>query len=49
MKETEYNNKESAGKGKASELIELNKDIRIIINSLKEYISSIINTLRALI
>ena len=36
-------------KASNNELIKLNKDIRIIINSLKEYISSIINTLRALI
>ena len=49
IKETKRDNKESMRESKASELIKLNKDIRMIIDSLKEYISSITNTLRALI
>ena len=51
IEETERDNEESAGEGKASnsELIEIDKDIRIVIDSLKEYMSSITDTLRALI
>ena len=49
IEEAERDNEESAGKGRASELIKLNKDIRMVIDSLKEHMSSIMDTLRALI
>ena len=49
--EVEYKDKESIRKGRvgSNELIKLNKDISLVINSLKEYIFSITNILRALI
>lgn len=51
MKEAQYNNEESVREGRAGtkELIELNEDIRLAIDFLKEYIFSIINVLRALV
>jgi hypothetical protein len=51
LREVKYKDKESIRKDKASnnELIKLNKDISLVIDFLKEYIFSIINTLRALI
>ena len=49
--EVERKNKESVGEGRvgSSELIELNEDISLVINSLKEYIFNIINILKVLI
>ena len=49
--EVKYKDKESIREGRVSnsELIELNEDIRLVIDSLKEYMSSIVNTLRALV